>query len=260
MYTFNIIIKNASTYEDIVHHIYTYLHMLGDTGQILQREHLLVQKNNTIEIAVACPEMDSLDKKNCNQYGLEYQNKIEKGTGEKIEFVATGTEPDYPSPRYDVPTKKSSFYILTYGWSSPLLCGDTDKPIPLYKIPFTDKLNTDYSNIWSWQRHAQSLYRLWLSSQAVTEEFAANQMQDAHSEHSKIGRELCKIIEQKTGVPTYYFLPNYRRWTLQEDLDRKCPVTGNDWKVDGRTRENNWSFKCDESRLLSELSYDCVNL
>ena len=264
MYTFNIIVKNASLCEDIVHHIYTYLHMLSNTGQILHRDHLLVQKNNTIEIAVACPEIDSLDPKNSNKYGVEYQKKIEVGTGEKIEFLETGTEPDYPFPRYEINRENSSFYILRYSLSSPLLCGDTLKPVPLYKIPYTSDKDangndTCHDNIWSWERHYKSLYHLWLASQEVTEEFAANQMQNVHSIHNKKGRELCQIIEEKTGVPTYYFLFNYRNWTVQEDLDRKCPITGREWRINDKTSSDFIAFKCYESRLVSELSTNCID-
>lgn len=257
MHTFDIIIKNNNPeYEDIVHHTYTFLLYLTDSGQILWREHLLVQDNNTITIAVACPEIDSLDTKNCNEYAVQYLQKIEEGTGFKIEFIETGTEPDYPFPRYDVP-EKSSYYILRHGWSSALMCGDTEKCVPFYKIPYTDKLNTDYSNIWTWERDHQSLFRLWLGSQTITEEFALEQMQNADSQNSQMGRELCAKIEELTGVPTYYFLFNSRKWTVQEDLDRKCPLTNNEWRIEGKTASDFIAFKCDESRLVSELSHNC---
>lgn len=182
--------------------------------------------------------------------------KIEEGTGCKIEFVETGTEPDYPFPRYDVPAK-SSYYILRHGWSSALICGDTEKCVPFYKIPYTDKLSTDYSNIWSWERHHSSLFRLWLNSQPIAEEFALEQLQNVHSEDSKLGREICAKIEELTGVPTYYFLFNSRRWTGREDLDRKCPLTNQEWRIEGKTASDFIAFKCDESRLVSELSHNC---
>jgi predicted nucleic acid-binding Zn ribbon protein len=258
MYTFDLIFKNKNpNYEDIVHDIYTLTYMLGSCGQILQREHILCINGDATKVQVVCPEMGALDDTHANQDVLNWKNRIEKGLKNKIRYKYTGIEPDYPSPRYDVPTEKSSFYILRYGWSSPLICGDTNTPIPLYKIPYTDVENTCYDNIWNWERHHKSLYHLWLGSQEVTEEFAANQMQDVYSEHNKKGRDLCRIIEEKTGVSTFYFLFNYRNWSKQEDLDRKCPITGNEWGISDKTNKPFVDFKCDESRLVSELSANC---
>ena len=34
----------------------------------------------------------------------------------------------------------------------------------------------------------------------------------------------------------------------------KCPITGNDWYIKGATASDFIAFKCDESRLVSELS------
>lgn len=107
--------------------------------------------------------------------------------------------------------------------------------------------------MWPWYRQAEALYRLWLRSQPVSEAFGLEQMQNPNSEHSKIGRKLCRIIEQSTGVPTHYFLMNYRNWTQTEDMAQKCPLTGQDWLLPANTYPY-IDFKCDDSRLVSELS------
>jgi len=65
---------------------------------------------------------------------------------------------------------------------------------------------------------------------------------------------LLPFLPELTGVPTYYFLFNYRTWTTKEDRERKCPITGNDWLIEGKTDDDFIAFKCDESRLVSELS------
>lgn len=57
------------------------------------------------------------------------------------------------------------FYMLRWGWSSPLLDGVTLQGIPLYKIPYTQPDHPCYDNVWSWYRQAEALYRLWLGSQ-----------------------------------------------------------------------------------------------
>ncbi|MFD1143005.1 DUF2310 family Zn-ribbon-containing protein [Larkinella insperata] len=61
-------------------------------------------------------------------------------------------------------------------------------------------------------------------------------------------------IVESTGIPTYYFLLNYRNWGRTKDHARKCPLTGQDWLIEGATINDFIGFKCDESRLVSELS------
>ena len=134
----------------------------------------------------------------------------------------------------------------------PLICGDTHTEIPLYKIPRTDHDGDDYDNLFFWNKNYDRLYGLWLSSKY--EVFAEEQMQDAYSSISKAGRKLATLVEKLTGVPTYYFLLNYRSWSEEKDKERKCPITGNDWLIKGAKIHDYIAFKCDESRLVSELS------
>ena len=134
----------------------------------------------------------------------------------------------------------------------PLICGDTHTEIPLYKIPKTDHNGDDYDNLFFWNKNYNRLHGLWFGSEY--EAFAEEQMQDPYSSISKAGRALCTLIEKLTGVPTYYFLHNYRPWSKEKDKQRKCPITGNDWRIEGKTSSDYIAFKCDESRLVSELS------
>lgn len=257
MHAFDIIIPQytgiAEDDDSHDHDVFCYLGDLEGNGQILPRNHhLAVSQNDITRVTVVCPEMDALDRKNMNSYAQEMHNKIEQLAGKPIQTLYIGEDHDYPLPRYAVPTQ-SEFYMLRWGWSSPLLDGVTLQGIPLYKIPYTQPDHPCYDNVWSWYRQAEALYRLWLGSQPVSEAFALEQMQSPNSEHSKIGRELCRIIEQSTGVPTYYFLMNYRDWTKAEDMEQKCPLTGQDWLLPANTYHY-IDFKCDESRLVSELS------
>jgi predicted nucleic acid-binding Zn ribbon protein len=130
------------------------------------------------------------------------------------------------------------------------------KPIPLYHIPPTHHDSKCYDNLKSWERNYQRLYGLWLNGE-VCEQFALRQLQDPRSKLSQMGREMCQRIEDLTGKPTYYFLLNYRRWTKAKDNTRKCPLTGKDWLLESKTSSDPIAFKCEESRLVSELSANC---
>jgi predicted nucleic acid-binding Zn ribbon protein len=258
MHTFNITIENKNpSYLDLENDLCSYLSILTNSGQIAhnQFDFLATHKSKTT-VAVACPELDSLDDKYTSVYGLSLKTKIESGTGNKIKSIKTGAELEDIHYQYQTPVH-SSHYILRQGWSSPLLCGDTHKPIPLYKIPYTGNDKKSYDNVWSWQRHYAALYRLWLASQPVAEAFALGQIQEIDSESSLLGRELCTQIEELTGVPTYYFLFNYRNWSVEEDFARKCPITNQHWLLAGKTANDFIAFKCDDSRLVSELSHNC---
>lgn len=259
MYVFEIVINHQQNdYEGLEHDIFDYLTSLERNGQILPRQHHLPYTDNGITKAtVVCPMLDALDVKYMNLYAKSSHDKIVKATGATIHTNHVGYDYDYPILNFTPPTS-SDFYVLRYGWSSPLVDGITHQGTPLFMIPATDAEGTSFDNIWSWYREAEFLYRLWLGSKLVTEDFALIQMQDVNSEHSKLGRKLCQIIEEKTGIPTYYFLNNYRDWTPAEDLFQKCPVTGEEWLITPKISDY-IDFKCDNSRLVSELSQNCTD-
>ena len=253
MNAFDIVVKNKnSAYKELANDCSAYVYFLERTGQVLKREHMIIEHENTVRIPVLSPEIEAFNAENSTDYALEIRKKIEKQSRTNIQYVQTGKDEDN-FPNYQIP-QHSSFYILYYGQSSPLLCGDTLKGIPLYKIPYTAHNNMDYDNINFWQNDYERLYGLWLG---IYEEFATKELQEVDSEINKIGRELCSIIEKKTGVPTYYFLFNYRSWSKEEDARRKCPLTGNNWKIKGATVDDLIAFKCEKSRLVSELSHNC---
>jgi predicted nucleic acid-binding Zn ribbon protein len=254
MNVFDIIIDiSKSGYEDteLEHNLWDYLVFLNDTCQITNDDYIFTKSGDTIRVRVVCPEADTLFIENTTSYVKQARQKLEQLIGCPIRYEKVGTEPQVRN--YRIP-QNSSFYILYYGDFSPLICGDTLKPIPLYCIPPTHDDGLCYDNLHTWERSYKRLYGLWING-LVGERFALKQMQNADSILSQAGRELCQRIEDLTGKPTYYFLFNYRGWSKAQDLARKCPVTGQDWIIPGKTSSDDYiAFKCDESRLVSELS------
>lgn len=236
--------------EDIEQDTYGFLSSFYDSRQIISNSYQFIRSGNKLKIPVACPEVDSLDRKNCSEYAIRYIDRLKDRLKREIAFIRTGTEARYEE--YAVPAK-SSYYILYHGKFSPLLCGDTFQPIPLYKIPYTYHDHKCYNDIRTWDWNYESLYGLWISG-TVGEKFALHQLQQVHSSLSIEGRTICERIEKLTGVPTYYFLFNYRAWGRRRDAERKCPVTGKSWLIAGTTFNHFIAFKSDEARLVSELS------
>ncbi len=252
MYAFDIKLKNNNPeYKELAEDMSTYIFLLERTGQVLKNREISVVDKNIISTPVLCPEIDSYKAENSTQYVLNAVNRLEQKSSSKIVYIQTGRAAEYPD--YKVP-ENSSYYILRDQWVSPIVCGDTFKSVPLYKIPYTYHDGIGYDDIVFWQNNYERLYGLWTS---VYESFALGELQNVHSELNKIGRELCAKIEKLTGVPTYLFLFNDRDWSKQQDLDRKCPLTGNDWRISDEFSSGAINFKCDESRLVSELSPSC---
>jgi predicted nucleic acid-binding Zn ribbon protein len=254
MYAFDISIKNYnSDYKNLAADLSSYVYLLARTGQVLQREQrVVVNEKNTCRVPVLCPEIDSFALKNGTSYALDMYKKISEQSHSKIEYIPIGREAD--SLNYKVP-ENSSYYILRNGWSSPLLCGDTHQAIPLYKIPYTAHNGMDFDNITFWNNDYERLFGLWISG--LYEDFAIEEMQNVHSEINEAGQNICSKVEALTGTPTFLFLFNYRNWSKEEDLQRKCPLTGKKWLIKDSTADDFISFKCNESRLVSELSHNC---
>ncbi|MEN9434434.1 MAG: hypothetical protein RLZZ422_2023 [Pseudomonadota bacterium] len=257
MFVFEITIDNQNfAYDSIEHDLYTFLALLESNRQVVPRDHLIVKEHNKFTVRVSCPEQDSISSKNSNEYAINFWQKIENHSQTSLVFNYIGEDIEYPLPRYALP-EKSSFYLLRFGWYSPLICGDSDTPIPLYKIPYTDSNAQSYDNITMWESYYKNIYLVWLKSQFETERFMQAQLEDINSPLNKAGRELCQLIEEKTRIPTYYFLFNERYWTVQEDQIRKCPITNNEWNVS--YLKTFYDFKCDQSRLISSFSSHCID-
>lgn len=246
---------SRSGYEEteLEHLFWTYVANLYDTRQIANEDVVITRAADRVSARVVCPEVGSLFIETQPAHIGIVAKKIEVLTGRKIGYERAGIAPNMA--RYSG-VARSSFYILRWGHFSPLLCGDTFRPIPLYEIPPASDDPTwhdNYDDINAWARTYRWLYGLWTGS-SVGEDFAQRQMQDHRSELSKEGRRLCRRIEEMTGVPTFYFLINYRAWSTSKDEARRCPETGEDWQIAGRTAYHPIAFKCDASRLVSELS------
>ncbi|MGM9511248.1 DUF2310 family Zn-ribbon-containing protein [Larkinella sp. GY13] len=251
MYSVDIVLDMSKTgFDESAYNRSLFLEGLYDSRQICTNSYQFIRNGNQIRIPVTCPEKDSLDDRNATDYAKKWRSALESQLGASIEYVHTGVEAAYEG--YEVP-ENSSFYILYYRGFSPLVCGDTHQEIPLYRIPYTYTALKNYKDISGWQWEYETFYDLWYSIDGY-EKRARKEMEDVNSNLSKRGREICQRIEEATGVPTFYYLLNYRDWGRKKDLARKCPITGKDWLIEGSTFNDFIGFKCDESRLVSGLS------
>ena len=136
---------------------------------------------------------------------------------------------------------------------SPLCRGDNGKPIPLYRIPGTDR---DRSSAYSWQGGYRDYDSLWLASGEL-EITAYKQLAVPDSALSRWGRELCTWIEKAIDIPTYYYLMRYWGRDGHEEM-RKCPGCGRGWRtknpVDNPGVFWQFPFQCKTCRLVSHMA------
>lgn len=251
MYTVELSCKLPVHEQDVLVGMCTeLLNYLWYNNQILHANCPLVVEGDYLRIPVTCPEPDALDRRYCHRNAVHYLDQIQAWTGSGVEFKLLGQSAHHQG--YIFP-ESSSFYIL-YGESfSPVLCGDTRHPIPLYRLPPLHAEINSYQDFNVWSEAYESLASLW-SLTHWGERYALDKLQNVNSELSKAGRDLCRILEERTGIPTYYYLTNRRQWSEQQDRRLKCPLCGEDWLVEGATFQDFIGFKCEKSRLVSHLS------
>lgn len=197
-----------------------------------------------------CPEENSYEIKYTTKYGKNWKRKIEEELHCRLDFIYQGIDPEFEVTEI---RKNPKFLILKTTGISPLIDGESFKQIPLYRIPYTYHDGECYDDINSWEKNYKRIEGLWFNG-AVGEKWCQNQLQNHDSELSKQGIECCQKIEEVTGIPTFYYLFNYRAWGKKKDKVRKCPQCGGDWLIQGATFNDTFAFKCDKCRLISEFS------
>lgn len=251
MFTFDLIINLSNlSFDDIQDEIENLLSYLAGNSQIINQNHQFILEDNQLRVPVICPQVNSLDARYSHRFTRHYLEQLQGKTQTPLDIRPTGRAADRLA--YQVPVDSSSYILYGNGFS-PVRCGDTYQPIPLYLLPPLNPEANSYQDLNLWHYAYQSLVDLWLVSD-YGERFALSQLQQVGSPFSEQGRNLCQRIEQLTGKPTYYFLDNRRSWSETQDRAQKCPLTGKEWLIEGSTFNDFIGFKCEESRLVSELS------
>jgi predicted nucleic acid-binding Zn ribbon protein len=241
--------KNVGTEEFFEISNY-YFEVLYQSTQITNEEWQYEPIEGGLKVNLICPEADSFKTEKSVTHANRWRAKLETELGCKFEFKYIGLDPERGETL--IPSN-SRFLILKFGPFSPLLDGDTYKPVPLYKIPSTYHDGEGYNNINFWENNYQRVKGLWFNG-CVDEKWMQDQLQEHDSDLNKQGIECSKKIEEVTQLPTYYFLFNYRELNEKDDKLRKCPGCGGDWLIEGKTSDDFYGFKCDPCRLISELS------
>jgi predicted nucleic acid-binding Zn ribbon protein len=246
--------RGETTRSDIVE---DYLVALLHNGQILG-DYFFAPFKAELVVYTHVARPSALAKQYHSKWGLSSLRDVVKAFGQlpACEIIQDDVPERFPS------WKKSSFlYLFTHAFDdmSPVCCGDSGRPIPVYLLPISDQTRED---LYFWARHFKDHDNIWLASGAL-EIPAYKQTADPRSELSSVGRELCKEIESATDKKTFYYLHRYWGRNVGEQ-DRPCPICGHRWRTSKKEKVSkelpfwNFWFRCVRCRLVSHCadSYD----
>jgi len=240
-------------YASVERAINNYFDMLRYNGQILGREFPIAMFAGWFVTRLVCPEENSLDEVfNSPQVNHALTGLTDAGLlvpkiktiGEDLNSLECAS---HFQPGWQI------LYTTFLDTCSPLRCGETLAPIPLYRTPQAIS-NGDRKSAIKWQEEWINCDELQMNGSAVSSA-ALKELGEVDSKLYYRGTNLCKRIQYITKVPTYYYLYRVAGKSLQEELDRKCPSCGGEWKLPEPLFDI-FDFKCDHCQLVSNLSWD----
>lgn len=224
-----IIFKPRNAFTEVVSDsVVSILTMLYKNGQI--SEGWSVEKHDQIYVAnVVTTDDDSLNPEHYNQYIIKETENFD---------VETHIICDEATASDSCHCLKHSSYILAvepYIASSPVICGDCGKEIPLYKVPCLYGEKEHYS-ILNFQKTYQAVLDLWFDS--LSDRFTKRQITAFDSRLNKRGLDIRSELELKVDKPVYYLLLNPIGGWFDFEKNNKslkvCPKCGKELaKFDG---------------------------
>jgi len=199
----------------------------------------MIKTDNGFVVFVTLPEDNALDENFNNIYVSEYLAQMKKLFKISIEIIGKNLNYDKSCT-----CKKSSWYMLYTDFietDSPVVCGDCNKMIPLYKLPHLFNKN-EHSSVLDWKETYRAIDELWIDS--LSDRFTYRQLNNLDSQLSKIGLNICNELEKATNTPTYYYL--FQNGKSKE----KCPICGADWKLKGE--KTFIDYRCEKCRLVAD--------
>ena len=230
----------------------SYLASLLKSGQIYG-DYLFAWSNGNLVAYTHVARPDSVAKRHHSAWAMSEFNSVVEAFGHPPKWNVIDDDVPKRFPNWN---RSSSFYLFTHAFddTSPVCCGDSGLPIPLYLLPLDQEVR---EHLYFWARAYNYHDNIWLGSGAL-EIPAYRQLADPTSDLSANGRDLCAEVERATGRPTFYFMQRYWGRNVGE-TSRPCPLCGGQWHTADRSTENRpfhqFHFRCKQCRLVSH----CAN-
>ena len=221
-------------------------------GQIIGREFPTVCHDGYFATRVVCAHKEALTPRH-NSVIVEHclQQLAEAGLLQpKLQLLGPDLNSD-TADECEVPDWQVLYTSFVHT-CSPLRCGEHFSPIPLYTLP--PVANGDFKTVLKWQQDWQSCDQIQMNGATAAEFAALDEICKVDSRLSRRGRDICKRIEVLCKRPTYYYLYRVGGESLEAEQNRHCPSCGQPWRMDEPVHL--FDFKCDDCRLVSNLSWD----
>lgn len=218
------VLSKITDKEESVIHLDNLLSMLYKNGQILN--HWIIEEYlDYLEVRVTTTDDDSLNSKYFNKYILK---ELENFT---LDITILSNDAGSTDCCH---CQEHSYYILAvnpYDASSPIICGDCGKEIPLIRIPYLFNEEEHYS-VLNFQQIYNSVDNLWMNS--LSDRFTKRQIINPDSQLNKLGLDIVKELEKKVNNPVYLFIGNpiggYFEFEKNNKKLERCPKCGGEFK------------------------------
>jgi predicted nucleic acid-binding Zn ribbon protein len=220
-----------------------FLAALYRNGQLLGQPWNMVAREGRIDFAGLAPAPDALDARHHSLGVREALARLRKKSRRAPRFTLVGKVLEAPAC-CSCPDS-ASYLLLTHCLAEfpPVRCGDCDRPVPLYRLPFVGQ-ETDYTSLLRWEATYKSCDMLWLQS-GVGERFGYRQTSRVDSPLTAEGRRLCGEMAASTGKQFYYYLARYH-----SPQPETCPACGRAWRLLKRLHDV-YSHRCDRCLLIT---------
>ena len=227
-------------------HLDYLLSMLYKNGQILNN-WIIEEYVDYLEVRVTTTDDDSLNSKFFNKYILK---ELENFT---LDITILSNDASATDCCH---CDEHSYYILAINpndASSPIICGDCGKEIPLIRIPYLYNEEEHYS-ILNFQQIYTSVDHLWMNS--LSDRFTKRQIINHDSQLNKQGLDIVNELEKKVNKPVYLLIANPIGGYFEFEKNNKnldcCPKCGGDFK----RINNDYADKVCEKCRLAFITYE----
>jgi len=205
--------------------------------------------DGALRVYTYIPRPDSLSIEYFSPWAQEGYDKVRKLCSTDPQFRVLNDDVRKRYPRWQ---NSGSLVLDLCAEHSPIFGGKDREPIPPYLLPLDQKIKEE---LYFLQKTYERYYHIWIRT-TVLEIPVWREMADPRSENSTKARELCRIIEEATSLPVYYFLARY--WGRGKNEEKRlCPLCGGEWfnGARGMSRRiiDNCDFICEKDRIISEI-------
>lgn len=241
-YKINFIFKDKTADNEKTNdNLYWYLGCLYKNGNALP-DYKVMKNKMGYEVYITIYEHYPPLKKESNRYIDEYEKELLEVFD--ISWEKLGELDGFNELCTCDQSGSYLMYTTQYDEEYLILCGDCGGMIPLYRLPCLDERVEEYLDLYGWQESYRSFDKIWLHAPNDNlERSAVYQLHNPKSPLSVLGRELCKDIEVKTGIPTYYYLFNNIKH------HRVCPICHKPWR---KEEDGVSDYYCDKCRLATD--------